>query len=72
MPLWVGFLRWSTYWYNYKLNKIQYKGNYEGEGRLLGGVFLIKNHKMIYGHLEKEWGDQVEMHALHAALQTID
>ncbi|KAF7632270.1 hypothetical protein Mgra_00008340 [Meloidogyne graminicola] len=37
LPLWMGFLRVSTYINGYKTKKAGFVGNMEGEGRLLGG-----------------------------------
>uniref|UniRef100_A0A0K0EMD2 Peroxiredoxin-like 2A n=1 Tax=Strongyloides stercoralis TaxID=6248 RepID=A0A0K0EMD2_STRER len=57
MPLWIGFLR-PKLWLSYKKAKDSgVEGNLEGEGRLLGGVYLITKGKILYSHLEKEWGD---------------
>uniref|UniRef100_A0A0N4ZPT9 Peroxiredoxin-like 2A n=1 Tax=Parastrongyloides trichosuri TaxID=131310 RepID=A0A0N4ZPT9_PARTI len=57
MPIWMGFLRpklWTTY---NKAKSSGVEGNLEGEGRLLGGVYLVTKGKLIYSHLEEEWGD---------------
>uniref|UniRef100_A0A914D3R7 Peroxiredoxin-like 2A n=1 Tax=Acrobeloides nanus TaxID=290746 RepID=A0A914D3R7_9BILA len=71
LPLWMGFLRFSTYANLYKTKKAGVEGNMEGEGRLLGGVYLINKNEMVYGHLEKEWGDNVEIEEILEALKKI-
>jgi hypothetical protein len=38
LPLWMGFLRYSTYVNLYKTKQAGIEGNTEGEGRLLGGT----------------------------------
>uniref|UniRef100_A0A914E004 Peroxiredoxin-like 2A n=1 Tax=Acrobeloides nanus TaxID=290746 RepID=A0A914E004_9BILA len=71
LPLWMGFLRFSTYANLYKTKKAGVEGNMEGEGRLLGGVYLINKNEMVYGHLEKEWGDNVEIEEILNALKKL-
>jgi len=39
-------------------------GNMEGEGRLLGGLLVVKNSTIIYQYREEVWGD-------HAPLATV-
>ncbi|KAI6213649.1 FERM domain-containing protein [Aphelenchoides besseyi] len=52
LPFWMGGLRFSTYYNAYLTKKDNVKGNMKGEGRLLGGVYLIKNNELAYVHLE--------------------
>ncbi|KHJ98628.1 hypothetical protein OESDEN_01382 [Oesophagostomum dentatum] len=69
LPLWMGFLRVSSYWNIYKARRAGYHGNTEGEGRLLGGVFLIANNDVVFAHLEKEWGDAANISEVRAAIE---
>ncbi|KAL3084892.1 hypothetical protein niasHT_038665 [Heterodera trifolii] len=71
LPLWMGFLRLSTYVNFYKAWKAGFAGNSEGEGRLLGGVYLVNGDKMLFAHLEKQWGDEVKMDKLVDAVSKI-
>uniref|UniRef100_A0AC34FWF5 Thioredoxin domain-containing protein n=1 Tax=Panagrolaimus sp. ES5 TaxID=591445 RepID=A0AC34FWF5_9BILA len=69
MPVWLGFLRLSTYMNAYRTSGT--KGNFEGEGRLLGGVFLINKDKMVYSHLEKDWGDAADVNDILTAVKKL-
>uniref|UniRef100_A0A183C4I5 Peroxiredoxin-like 2A n=1 Tax=Globodera pallida TaxID=36090 RepID=A0A183C4I5_GLOPA len=71
LPLWMGFLRLSTYVNYYKTSKAGFDGNKEGEGRLLGGVYLVNGDKMLFAHLEQEWGDEANMNKLLDAVAKI-
>ncbi|CAK5017517.1 unnamed protein product [Meloidogyne enterolobii] len=71
LPFWMGFLRINTYINTYKTKKAGFVGNLEGEGRLLGGIYLINKDKMLFAHLEKEWGDEPETQQLLDALNDI-
>ncbi|KAI1718366.1 ahpC/TSA antioxidant enzyme domain-containing protein [Ditylenchus destructor] len=71
LPLWMGFLRMSTYLNYYNTSKNGFKGNTEGEGRLLGGVYLINKNEMVFAHLEEEWGSKVDINALLQSLEKI-
>ncbi|KAJ1370960.1 hypothetical protein KIN20_032802 [Parelaphostrongylus tenuis] len=64
LPLWMGFLRIGSYVNIYKAKKAGFHGNTDGEGRLLGGVFLIADNKLLYAHLEKEWGDAANVNEI--------
>uniref|UniRef100_A0A7E4VIQ2 Peroxiredoxin-like 2A n=1 Tax=Panagrellus redivivus TaxID=6233 RepID=A0A7E4VIQ2_PANRE len=69
MPVWMGFLRISTY-----LRARQTRdtpGNFEGEGRLLGGVYLIDKERLIYSHLERTWGDPANIDEIVEALKKV-
>lgn len=67
MPYWMGFLRLSTYINAYKARKVG--GDNKGETRLLGGVFFIHGDKMVYGYLEKYWGDHLPIDQLEEAIK---
>jgi len=48
------------------------EGNMAGEGRLLGGMYLLdKDQQMVFSHLEKEWGDQVDTNELSEAIDKL-
>lgn len=54
-----GFMRASV-WSNFARNRQKgVDGNLEGEGRLLGGVFVVGpgQQGILFEHREKEWGD---------------
>uniref|UniRef100_A0A1I7TGH4 Peroxiredoxin-like 2A n=1 Tax=Caenorhabditis tropicalis TaxID=1561998 RepID=A0A1I7TGH4_9PELO len=72
LPIWVGFLRFGTYQNVYKAKKAKIEGNMEGEGRLLGGVYLIANNDIVFTHLEKEWGDAADINEVRAAIEKFD
>ncbi|CAI4229683.1 unnamed protein product [Auanema sp. JU1783] len=69
MPLWMGFLRVGTYMNVYKSKKEGFEGNTAGEGRLLGGVYLIANNEIVWHHLEKEWGDAANIEEVREAIR---
>ncbi|KAF1764894.1 hypothetical protein GCK72_004845 [Caenorhabditis remanei] len=69
LPHWVGFLRIGTYSNVYKAKQAKIEGNMEGEGRLLGGVYLIANNNIVYTHLEKEWGDAANIDEVREAVE---
>ncbi|KAK0411286.1 hypothetical protein QR680_005581 [Steinernema hermaphroditum] len=69
LPLWMGFLRLDTYLNAYKAKKRGVKGNMEGEGRLLGGVYFLDDDQMVYAHLEKSWGDAANVGEILAAVR---
>uniref|UniRef100_A0A915MS72 Peroxiredoxin-like 2A n=1 Tax=Meloidogyne javanica TaxID=6303 RepID=A0A915MS72_MELJA len=64
LPLWMGFLRLSTYINTYKTKKAGFVGN-------LDGIYLINKDKMLFAHLEKEWGDEPETQQLLDAISAI-
>ncbi|MDD9139338.1 MAG: AhpC/TSA family protein [Candidatus Cardinium sp.] len=70
MPLWMGFLRWSSYVNKHQGTSI--KGNLKGEGRLLGGVYLIDKDRITFMHLERHWGDYVDIQAVQKAIEQIN
>uniref|UniRef100_A0A8R1DFC8 Peroxiredoxin-like 2A n=1 Tax=Caenorhabditis japonica TaxID=281687 RepID=A0A8R1DFC8_CAEJA len=69
LPIWMGFLRFGTYSNTYKAKQAKVEGNLVGEGRLLGGVYLIANNTIAYTHLEKEWGDAANIAEVKAAVE---
>ncbi|PIO75835.1 hypothetical protein TELCIR_02102 [Teladorsagia circumcincta] len=69
LPLWMGFLRIKTYVNMYKTKKAGFVGNTDGEGRLLGGLYLVSNNELIYTHLEKEWGDAANIDEVRDAIK---
>ncbi|KAI6189813.1 Selenoprotein U [Aphelenchoides bicaudatus] len=71
LPLWMGFMRLSTYTNMMKTKQEKFEGNTEGEGRLLGGVYLIKGNEMVFSHLEREWGDAVDPKQVEEALNKL-
>lgn len=69
MPMWLGFLRLQTYLNGIKSRHIP--GNFEGEGRLLGGVYLINKNELVFAHLEKDWGDAVDPNDVLEAIKKV-
>ncbi|CAD5224935.1 unnamed protein product [Bursaphelenchus okinawaensis] len=69
LPHWMGLLRIGTYVNVYKTRDV--KGNVKGEGRLLGGVYLIKDGEMVFAHLEKEWGDAADPKEIERAIEQL-
>lgn len=66
-----GFLRASV-WSNIMRNwKKGVDGNLEGEGRLLGGLFVVGPSKqgILYEYREKEWGDLVNITEIVSAVR---
>ena len=55
----LGFLRIQTY---ANIFQAKPKGNLEGDGTLLGGVFVIGPGEsgVVFEHREKYWGDYVD------------
>jgi len=58
-----GFLRLSVWTNIFRARGKQVEGNMKGEGRLLGGVFVIGpgNTGVLYEHRESEWGDHANL-----------
>ncbi|CAI5440964.1 unnamed protein product [Caenorhabditis angaria] len=69
LPIWMGFLRIGTYINVRKAKEANVNGNLKGEGRLLGGVFLVADGELKYAHLEKEWGDAADIEEVKAAIE---
>jgi len=68
-PRWMflsGFVRPSVWRAIFRATGKSIENNLEGEGRLLGGVFVIGpgDQGIIFEHRESEWGD----HANHSAI----
>ncbi|VDM23997.1 unnamed protein product [Toxocara canis] len=74
MPLWMGFLRPRTYVKLFQGWRRGIKAGElsAGEGRLLGGFFLINKDQMIYSHLEREWSDSPEPSELLEAIRKLN
>jgi len=69
-----GFLRPSV-WMNIMRAKGKgVSGNMEGEGRLLGGVYVLGpgTQGILYEHREGEWGDIANMTNIEDALLTMN
>ncbi|XGW09113.1 hypothetical protein V3C99_011430 [Haemonchus contortus] len=71
LPLWMGFLRVGTYVNAFKAKQAGFVGNADGEGRLLGGIYLIANNELVYSHLEKEWGDAAKIDEVRSAIHKL-
>lgn len=56
---------------SFKTKQEKFEGNTDGEGRLLGGVYLIKGQEMVFHHLEKDWGDAVDPKKVEEALDKL-
>ena len=58
----LGFLRLQTYISGYQAHKSGTTGNLDGDGTLLGGVFVIGpgDSGIIFEHRERYWGDYVD------------
>ncbi|MEE6488686.1 hypothetical protein FKM82_015319 [Ascaphus truei] len=70
----MGFLRLGVIQNFRRAWKSGYTGNLEGEGVILGGVFVIGSGKqgIILEHREKEFGDKANMTAVLEAARKID
>ncbi|CAJ0939668.1 unnamed protein product, partial [Mesorhabditis belari] len=68
LPLWMGFLRVNTYLNVWRSKQEGFHGNMDGEGRLLGGVYLIDGDRLVWHHLEKEWGDAANIDEVRDAI----
>ncbi|CAD6192188.1 unnamed protein product [Caenorhabditis auriculariae] len=68
LPIWMGVLRFGTYLNVWNSKKAGFDGNLHGEGRLLGGVYLIADGELQYAHLEKEWGDAANIDEVTQAI----
>jgi len=61
-----------TVWGNIRrARRGNYEGNMKGEGRLLGGVFVIGNGEVLYDHQEKAFGDHANLDDVLAAVKKI-
>lgn len=59
----LGFLRLSVWRSFFRAKGKGVEGNFQGEGRLLGGVFVVGpgEQGILLDHKEKEFGDKVEL-----------
>ncbi|XP_069835324.1 peroxiredoxin-like 2A [Dendropsophus ebraccatus] len=74
MPILLGFTRLGV-WQNFRRAwKAGYEGNLEGEGFILGGVFVIGSGKqgILLEHREKEYGDKANLTAVLEAAKKIN
>ncbi|GMR42970.1 hypothetical protein PMAYCL1PPCAC_13165, partial [Pristionchus mayeri] len=69
MPIWIGLMRVRLWWYVVSSMKEGLSGDLRGEGRLLGGVFLIANDELVWSYLEKEWGDKPEVEEIKQVVE---
>jgi len=69
---WSGFLRWGVWTNIYRSNRAGFEGNLKGEGRLLGGLFVIGNDCVLYQHQESEWGDHADYEKVLEAVQKVE
>ncbi|XP_040293308.1 peroxiredoxin-like 2A isoform X1 [Bufo bufo] len=71
--MYLGFIRLGV-WQNFRRAwKAGYDGNLEGEGFILGGVFVIGsgNQGILLEHREKEFGDKANLTAVLEAAKKI-
>lgn len=68
-----GFVRPSVWLAGYRAYKKGVSGNLEGEGRLLGGLFVIGagEQGILFEHRESEFGDHANLTAVMEAAQKI-
>lgn len=71
--LWSGLLRWSVIRTMLKNRKSGFEGNLKGEGRILGGVFVVGSGQqgILFEHREKEFGDYADLTEVLAAAQKV-
>ncbi|GMS89983.1 hypothetical protein PENTCL1PPCAC_12158, partial [Pristionchus entomophagus] len=69
MPIWIGLLRVNLWWYTLLSVKEGLWGDLRGEGRLLGGVYLIADNVLEWSFLEKEWGDKPRIREVKGAVE---
>lgn len=69
----MGFFRIGVWQNILRVRKSGIPGNLEGEGRLLGGVFVIGkgDQGILYEHREAEWGDHANITEIMAAVKSI-
>ena len=73
---WAGvasyLFRGAVYTNHHRAKKAGFKGNVEGEGTYLGGVYVIHPKVgIIYHHIEKVWGDHPPEMELKIAVQKL-
>ena len=66
----LGFLRYSVWKSFFRARSKGVEGNLDGEGRILGGVFVVGPGKqgILLDHKEKEFGDKVDLKDVRAAI----
>ncbi|KAJ7324369.1 hypothetical protein JRQ81_017389 [Phrynocephalus forsythii] len=71
--LFMGFIRCSVWKNFFRAWKGGYTGNLDGEGFVLGGVFVVGPGKqgVLLEHREKEFGDKVSLDAVLDAVKKI-
>ncbi|KAF8359882.1 hypothetical protein PRIPAC_94877 [Pristionchus pacificus] len=69
MPVWMGLMRVKLWWYTLSSMREGLWGDLKGEGRLLGGVFLIAHDSLVWSYLEKEWGDKPNVQEIKAVVE---
>jgi len=69
----AGMLRFSVYYRAWKAHQEGIKGNLDGDGTLLGGVYVIGPSDMgiLYEHREGDFGDHFDREELLKAVQKI-
>lgn len=69
----TGLMRPSVYMAMYRVSQKGVSGNMDGEGRLLGGVYVVGpgDQGVVYEYREGEWGDHAPLHDILAAARTI-
>lgn len=67
-----GFIRPSLWRWYYQATK-SVEGNFEGEGRILGGLFVMDSGDgaILLEHKEKQFGDVAKLENIIAAAQKI-
>lgn len=57
---------------NTRVNSKEIKGNYEGEGTILGAVLIVSKHgEVLFHHKEQSWGDHPSDEDLIAAISKL-
>lgn len=69
-----GFLRPSVWKSLFRARGKGIEGNLKGEGRLLGGVFVVGpgEQGILLDHKEKEFGDKADLQAVRDAVLKIN
>jgi len=75
-PRWMflsGFVRPSVWKAVFRAKGKNIENNLEGEGRLLGGLFVIGpgDQGILYEHRESEWGDHANHTTILEAVKSI-
>lgn len=69
----MGLVRLGVWYNSFRAWKGGFSGNFEGEGFILGGVFVIGSGKqgVLLEHREKEFGDRVNLLSVLEAVKKI-